>query len=378
MQNIQNVGLHEYQHPQYGDLVRSKVGELIEQGKRDLAGGLTQIKREFDIREDLMVKPQALAINVDKDGIHPGFYSDDRIMGRQFELTPHSKNQLLARAAIPQTFADRLIELKEYNLLKHNLLELIPKVSNEGLLIRNVGGVAKGILSPSYRRMDASPIFATFCEACIAAGLVPYRSRNTATRFCLTFVKPEIWQFGLNGNGKPEVVLIGLQITTSDYGASAMQVQLVILRIWCANLAQAMDILRKVHLGRRFDGFNGSDVVELSNRTISLDNRTVSSAIKDLIGSSQTHIKALAETISNATEKQVDLAKSIEALKKQGLKKEVLDRVKATYEMELPVEILPPGNTAWRLSNVLSFLANSAKDDEQLDLQAAAATVLAA
>lgn len=355
--------------------IAERVNELIVRGQRDVENGLTEIKREFDIREDLIVRPTALKFNVAEKGIIPYIPGDYREgAGQTFELTDYARGQLLDKCGVPQTFADRLLKLGEYGLLKTNLTELLPRVSPDGLLIRHIGGLAKGILSTSYRRMDASPVFAAFCESCVAQGYVPFRARNTESRYTITFVHPEIHEI-TGQNGYVEVVLYGAQITSSDYGRGALSINIVILRIRCANLAVATDILRKVHLGKRWEG--SEDVAVLSKKTIALDNRTVASAVRDLVTSGVLgQAKALSTQISHAMGTEVSLTRALEQLKKQGLRKELLDSVKSTYEADLPVEVLPPGNNAWRLSNTLSLLANQSKGDEALDLQNAAYSVL--
>lgn len=361
---------------------KERVDALIEKGRVQVAKGIDEIRWEYDKREDLVVKPSAMTVEVDERGIAPKvFYepwSKDSVQApdggtqaeSRFTLTPHSRRQLLDKAGVPEAFADRLLELKEYGLLKTNIMGLLPKVSPGGLLIRHVGGTAKGILSTAYRRMDASPIFGSFVEGSVAQGLVPYNAQNTDTRMSLTFVHPKTYEIGR------DVVIFGAQMTTSDYGRGALSINLVLLRIWCANMATAFDILRKVHLGKRYDT-GDADYSVLSKKTLSLDNRTVASAVQDVLKTGiLKQVPVLAGQIEKAQESEVNLVQALDALKKKGLKKETLERVRSTYQADLPVEVLPAGNNSWRLSNVLSFLANQSKGDDKLDLQEAAYSVL--
>jgi len=390
---IQGVGFHEYRHPMYQDLIRNKVEGIIEKGKVSVANGIREIQAEFMGREDLLVKPQALDFEVNGQGIFPVIKGarkagpvaiDDIIEAtkrkscedaidetvRRFSLTGYSQDQLLERARIPKIFFDRLQDLKEYDLLRHNLNELLPKTSPEGLLVRHINGMAKGILSSAYRRVDASPVIEAFFAATIGAGYVPFRAHNTATRYAVTLVRPMIYTPMVNQDGKPEVILMGLQVTTSDYGKGALNLNLVILRVWCANLAYGNNVLRQVHLGRRIEG--EGDVIELSRRTIELDTRATASAIRDVVKGAGKQFDALAMRIQGAAGKDVNIGKAIADLRKKGMGKETADKVKLLFETEQPVEALPSGGSAWRLSNVLSLLANTEKGDAQLDLQEAA------
>jgi hypothetical protein len=371
---IQGVAVHDFKHPMYQDLIRSKVAAIMEKGKANVANGIREIQAEFMGREDLVVRPKALEFDVDEKGIFPVVLAaEDRIRRQndlRLNLTGYAQDQLLERARIPKIFYDRLQDLGEHGLMRHNLMELLPKTSPEGILIRHINGTAKGVLSTAYRRVDASPVIEAFFTATIGAGYVPYRANNTATRYAVTLARPVIYTPMINPDGKPEVILMGLQVTTSDYGKGALNLNLVILRIWCANLAYGNNVLRQIHLGRRIEG--EGDVIELSRRTIELDTRATASAIRDVVKGADKQFDALAVRIQGAAEKEVDINKAIADLRKKGMGKETTDKVKILFETEQPVETLPAGGSAWRLSNVLSLLANTATGDEQLDLQEAA------
>jgi len=56
--------------------------------------------------------------------------------------------------------------------------------------------------------------------------------------------------------------------------------------------------------------------------------------------------------------------------------KEIFDSAKALYETKAPLEALPEVRGAWRMSNVLSLMAQSQPADLRLDLQKEAFNVL--
>src|SRR5207253_856007 len=76
---------------------------------------------------------------------------------------------------------------------------------------------------------------------------------------------------------------------------------------------------------------------------------------------------------ANATE--LDPDKALATLKKNVSKdqeQKIRDKFNST-----DVELLPPGNTAWRFSNAISWLAGQVDDaDEKLDLQRLAGQVV--
>lgn len=349
------------------DQAIGKLNGYIEAGRGALQTALAGIQKEFMDRRDIIVKPAAMDFEID-GGIHP------LVGGDRYDLTPHSEGQLLERAAVPRAFAQKLQTLGERDLLRQNLRTLLPRVSGDGLLVRHVGPLAKGIMSSAYRRMDASPIFEGFIGTALNNGFVPHRGMNTDRVYTASLLDQEIHE------PRPgEFLVYGIQLQTSDYGAAALEFNLMMLRIVCNNLAVGMDLVRKVHLGRRFgdEHFNGGQVIELSNKTHQLDTRTVSSAIQDAVRGSRGYIKALNAKVSEAAEKNVNLGVELANLKKKGVKAEIVEKVKTVFNSELPVEVLPEGHTAWRLSNVLSLLAQTEKGDTKLELEQAAFAAVA-
>ena len=344
----------------------SKLDQYIKEGKIKAMGGLEKLSEEFGLRKDYMVKPDAITF-ADRPALTPV------VDGHEYDLTRHSRAQLLSRASIPQTFADTLETMNHRPLLRHNLLEMLPSTSPDGVMFRTVKDTAKGILSPSYKRMDASPLFEEYATMSLKMGLVPYRGDVTDTRAYLSFIQPQVIELAPN-----EYVVLGSEQRTSDYGNGAYQFNLSVLRLLCQNGMVGMDIMRKVHLGRRFDGgeFGADGVVELSNRTMELDTRTVRSALRDTVRGMEKQMKALETTLKEKATASVDLATTLDRLKRGGMKKELVERVKTMYESKLPVEALPEQPGIWRLANVVSMIANSTAGDDQLDLQDTALSLL--
>lgn len=288
-----------------------------------------------------------------------------------YTLTDHARGQMLAAAAIPTAFAETLSKHDLTDLLQFNVAHLLHKVSPDGLLIRTVGDAAKGVLSPSYRIIDGSPLFEAFIEQSMAAGLVPHSGEVTDTRAFIQFIQPRVIEIFPG-----EHVVFGMELKNSDYGNGALALAVTIWRLLCTNGLVGHDMFRKVHLGRRFDGFGDADTVKLSAKTLELDSATLKSALADTMKQLPAHVESTVESLRAVGGKDVNVSQAIQTLGKRGLKKATLDKVKALYETEQPVESLPQAGGAWRFSNVLSLLANSAQGDEAHDLRELAAEVL--
>jgi len=349
-----------------------KLKRIIEEGKESVTRSLREIQYEFSNRVDLMVKPYAVDFIVRRGRIWPFIDSTEH------ELTHHSTSQVLARAGIPKTFADKLIELEENGLLEENLRRLTIREAEDGILVRRINRaedipLVKGWLSPAYKRMDASPVFESFLERSLKKGFVPYRGLNTDYRYQISMIYPHIFNPVPN-----EYVLFGLSLTTGDYGNQSLEISLLLLRIVCMNLAIGYDLFRRVHLGSRFQ-MGADDIITISDRTRMLDTKTIASAIGDVVDSAENHVKLLEQRIRESAEQELsenERKKIFEGLGKK-FKKEITEQIKTSYELPEGIEVLPAGNTLWRLSNAISLVANSVKTlDEKVDLEKEAMRLL--
>jgi hypothetical protein len=291
------------------------------------------------------------------------------IGGGPLALTSHAKGQLLERAGIPSRFADNLMSWGQGDLLVSNMTRLLPIVSPEAILVREVGGTVKAALSASYKRMDASPIFESFTEAAMKFGLVPYKGEVSDTRAYLSFLKAEVREIAPGGTScwgrAPE---LGLR-------QRALEVNQIVVRLLCTN-----GMIGRTCCARSTSGagstliLRGVDTIRLSQRTVELDTAALRSGVRDVVRSLPQHMTSLEELLKARASAEVSLPQAIAGLTKRGLGKETTEKVKALYEQTgLPVEAVPTNPGAWRLSNVLSMLANGTQDpDAAHDLNAAA------
>lgn len=363
-----------------------RLEKLIAAGQDKAMRGLAAMEREYNLRSDYVVKPDVIDVEFreipatmttergEKDAERIVVEARPVIDGKALALTPFSKGQFYERAGIPQSFAEKVLGL-DRDLLRENVRRLLPKVSKDGVLIREIEGTAKGILSPSYRRMDASPIFQEYAEVSLAAGFVPGDGQVTDTRSFLSFMRPEIVDLGHG-----EYVVMGHELRTSDYGNGALQLTCSVIRLLCVNGLIGMDVMRKVHLGRRFDQreFASGDVVALSQRTIDLDTATVRSALADTTKFLPAQLDTLQASLTQliSSEKQLSTSAAISQLKSKGVRKELIEKATTLYESELPVESVPAKPGAWRWAQTLALVAKSSSGDERKELEEAAFSLL--
>ncbi len=91
----------EFQRTQTTDPREAKLKDIIEKGRASLHKALEEIQHEFSIREDMAVRPTAIDFLVQDHKIQPV------IRDEAYDLTEHSQTQMLTRAGIPASFAQR-------------------------------------------------------------------------------------------------------------------------------------------------------------------------------------------------------------------------------------------------------------------------------
>lgn len=363
------------------NIVHSQLQTIINGGVAKAAQGMEALYREYRLRRDYRVKPEAMDVEIrtvaGERQIRPIF--DVPGEGRRsFGLTGFSRGQLLSRAGIPHAYAKTMLE-HDPDLLRFSVQRLTPKLSLDSLLVRTVGDTAKGVLSASYRPLDAAPIFEAYVEQSMGLGLVPYRGDVSDTRAFLSFIQTEPVELFPG-----EWVVLGSELRTSDYGNGALALSIALLRLLCVNGMTGLSLFSKVHLGRRFGGedFGKETALAISSKTIDLDTATVQSALADAVkgtrAAGEALVAKLRANIAPGETGRYAVDSAIETMRKAGFRKDVLDEARALYEnTALPVEAVPEAPGPWRMANVLSLLANKRQGDEAADLRDAAFRLLA-
>jgi hypothetical protein len=280
-------------------------------------------------------------------------------------------NQMALAVDMPMKFLDSLAEEKAAwgkELLAHNLNKIFhERFSRKRYLSRSTSGEIRGWLSDQYRRLDSRPIVEAFASAVQDKGALPYNGTVTDTKIAIQAIMPEIYE-PIPG----ELVAYGLSLENSDFGAGALSLRAYLLRIWCTNLAITEETMRQIHLGKRLD-----DNMIYSQRTYTLDSQTTVSALKDVIRI-QLDSKSLTnrmDAVRKANDKGITADQARELLKKTLNKGEAEAAFNAYTSPD--VYNLPAGNTAWRLSNAISWIAGQTEEPERkLDLMRAAGDVL--
>ena len=125
-------------------------------------------------------------------------------------------------------------------------------------------------------------------------------------------------------------------------------------------LAITQEEMRQVHLGKRLD-----ESMIYSERTYELDAQTIVSGLKDVIQRqlNAEQLKQHMELIRRANDRPVDASHARDMLRK-ALQKHEADSVVEAYNSPDTVN-MPAGNSMWRLSNAISWVAGETEDAER-------------
>lgn len=334
---------------------RAILEQKIETGRVSAAGLLERIER--DVPTDTIVAGRALHFK--PNGGVSVQLGECEILG----VGHHALRQMSQRAGVPPQYVTELVENDGWqrqlacDILERHYSQSHPE---SRYLARSVNGTMRGFLSDRYRRLDNRPLVEAFAEECGKVGAVPVDGTYSDTRVALKALLPQVYE-PVPG----EVLAFGVEWHNSDYGAGAHALRAFMLRVWCLNGATTENVMAQVHLGCRL-----GDDIDLSEQTYRLDTKTSVSALRDVVRGtlSERKVRQLCEGIKSANDKEIDWKSAQKKVSRRLLKGEI---AAAKQAFEGPdVYNLPAGNTAWRASNALSWVAGQTKNpDRKLELE---------
>ena len=340
---------------------RDKMEGMFETGRQKGAYIIDKVMKE--VPTDHLVKGNKLQFYGE-----PTSLSDIRInVPSAGEFAPLSiqkfpMGQICSRANLPTRYAEYLREPEQAGwgpqLLARNLNELYEH-EDDKFLMRSYDGKLRGFLSDRYRRLDSRPLLESFIGESQKYGMVPIEGYSSETKIAMKALLPRVFEPVQN-----EVMCFGVMFENSDYGNGAQAIRAFAMRLWCTNYAITEVGFRQVHLGKRL-----TDDMSWSAQTYTLDTQATASQIRDVVNQAiyPDSINRFCEVIKVANEMEIDPKKVIADLSKYLNKGEVT-LVKDKFN-EPDVVALPPGNTVWRMSNAISWVAGNKIEDEERKLE---------
>lgn len=249
------------------------------------------------------------------------------------------------------------------------LLEILnqeAKNATTTMLVRRVNGEARAILSDRFQRKDSTRLWDAFAGACDAVNAVPCDAQVDELRTWVRALIPTIHQAA----GEP--VAFGMEWSNSDFGVGANTARLFTMRCVCLNGMVGQVASREVHLGGKLEEGD----VSFSEKTHDLTSQASASKLGDVVRGylSPERIEAQIAALDTAADTRIDPDKATKWLNKSQGKGRAEEIMAAFRSGE--VTMLPPGDTAWRLSNAASWCAKKQTPERQHEMEELAAELI--
>lgn len=321
------------------------------------------------IVEDHIVRGAALNFERVEDSARIKMILPD---GQEKGLHKNAVQQLSDRASMPKKFIDMMMGAGEWgaDLIAHNFNEILHHGNGSKYLIRSVQDETRAFLSDRYRRIDSRPLLDAFASESQNLGLQPYEGYALDTTIRIRGILPFIFE-----PYPGEFLTFGLQWKNSDFGAGGHELNLFTLRPTCLNGAVSESMLRQIHLGGRL-----AEDIAFSENTYRLDTEANVSALRDIVrhALNPASINNQIEAIRIANAKNITPKEAKEFLSKNLGKADATEVTEAFISPD--IEMMPAGQTEWRLSNALSWVGNlkaeSGETEKALELQSLAGSLI--
>lgn len=345
---------------------QERLQDLVDQGKSQ-GVKLLQYLRD-NIPKDYKVPHSKLGFEC-RDGDVGIRVGDGGTLG----IHNNALNQICQKAGLPRKYADTLRKEAQEDLLALNFRQRFHRMepNKKGeiptFLVREVNGEVRGFLSDRYKRWDSCGIIEAFAGVAGAMRALPVQATALDTKFFLKVVMDKIFDVG------KDLFLFGVCLRHSDFGDGALSLMSYITRLVCNNGMLGDDRFRKIHLGARID-----DNVDLSERTYQLDSQTMISVVKDITSAmlNEDLVTVKLRRIKEAQERVIDATEKLQVLRKSSkITRPEEGRISELYR-SADVELLPPGNSVWRLSNAVSLFAQDVEPSRGLELESLAGSMI--
>jgi hypothetical protein len=350
---------------------RDRLQAMIDTGRERGQALVEALDRQ--IIDDRVVRGTRLSYKAERGGIQvvygdgtPQQGPDNRVVPGRERVHRHALGQIANAYGVPVTYLNKLHGEERMHDLLGIILTHHAHLDPQRRLVRSVNGEARGFLSDKYKRIDPRPVLAMFIRACQQFGAVPFSSYVGETKFELKAILQRVFE-PVEG----EVLSFGVSYKASSFGAGAEELSLFIDRIWCTNLCAIQTPLRKVHIGTRIE-----EGIDYTRETVDAETRALALMVRDVTTSQlrPERINMLCDAVRDADAKKLS-GLEVEKFLKKNLSVGEADEVTNLYAREADIEVLPRKESAWRLSNAISWFAqtNEKVDGERrLELEALA------
>lgn len=356
---------------------RVALEKIVDEGVSRTSATIEKVLTE--VPTDIITNAKAIRVGVLGGGYDPNgrplpggkFLSAWGIENSKLDIsqvTDNAMGQLCGRLELPAPYLRSMVEGEPWQqALSTRVMNEHLDHANQRLLVRSYGPTHRAFLSDRYRRLDSRPLLESFVTACQGVGAVPVEGLASDTKCSIRAILPRVVE-PVPG----EYMVLGLNWSNSDYGAGTYAVSFFAMRLLCQNGMLGESAIKQVHLGGRLP-----EDLQFSQRTYDQDTRTSASATTDIVRSllSPAAVDKRLALIRDAASQETTFAAAYRSLRNQ-LNKGETKALKESFESSESI-LLPAGQTKWRFSNALSWIANQTESaDRRGELQALAGRVV--
>jgi hypothetical protein len=339
-------------------ILQNKVNSYIQTNSKDINQAFGSIENDWSKLNDFLVPLKDLKFSTGEDKVLIDGFSN-----AQLKFNDHSIVQVATKLNVPSGYLKDLYKGSAWQ--KDLAVEILNKHSGNAtrdrVLIREVDGVARGILSDQYKRLSTRIIFLAFIAEIQKYGMVLMNSFNGDSKSYIEAINPNILSIPTSKNGTVHMVY-GLQLRNSEFGDGALELRGYEMQCVCLNGLVTKSEIREVHLGKRLPSN-----IEWSNQTYQRDSQAKASIVSDYIKHffSEDAVRLKREKILKASSIDLDIEKEIKKLPKLGMNEEEAKETHMILLRNNPSDGVQGEATLWKFAQAVGAVARNRENPQR-------------
>lgn len=233
------------------------------------------------------------------------------------------------------------------------------------VLIREISGEVRGVLSDQYRRLNSNLIFESFIKSSIENGARIVDAHASDLKSFIEVINPQLVNIPLS-SGSITSMVFGARISNSDFGAGALELRAFMMKAICLNGLVTKSNIREIHLGMKLP-----DDLKLSERTYLYDTKTQASLVKDITTNLflPQSIQKQALIVQELEKTEIDIDQEVKRLHKAGVLKSETEEMKQLFMKNDPSDGVEGKPSLWKLAQGISAVARTKEAGRKRELE---------
>ena len=362
------------------EILQTRLQTKIEDGLASSRQYLEKIETEGKLLNDFIlpvgygkqINFSAAPLTTPDNLIYDG---TDRVMmeivngnSTEYSLHPNAVMQAAEKLGAPATYLRDLAQSRspwKTKLAAKILNEHTAHSGRQRVLVREINGEIRAILSDMYRRLNGQHIYESFIASSKNAGALISSAYADDLKGWIETLYPQVIDVPTQKNGIIPMAF-GMRLSTSDFGDGALTLQSFRMNVQCLNGMVGQNVMRQIHLGSRIP-----DDIKLSERTYHWDTKTQASLVGDAVAQlmSPNYFAKAAYQIQGASEIEVNLEEEFKKLPKMGFNKSEIEEAKVIVTNNKEEDGVTGQNTLWKLVQATTAVARTKDGRRQRELQ---------